>query len=67
MGGFLKAIMDKIDFDSKWVDIIMRCISKTFYSMLVNRSRGKRFQPTKAFVKEIYSACSLFAMKVCRL
>ena len=34
--GFLKGIMLKLGFDSRWVDVMMSCVSTVRYSVLVN-------------------------------
>lgn len=33
---FLKQIIVKLGFSNKWVDLIMRCISSAFFSVLIN-------------------------------
>ena len=35
-GGFLKRIMLKLGFDSRWVDVMMLCVSTIRYNVLVN-------------------------------
>ncbi|XP_065623112.1 uncharacterized protein LOC136064802 [Quercus suber] len=33
---FIKAVMEKLGFSSKWVDLVMRCITSVSYSVLIN-------------------------------
>ena len=33
---FIKGVMEKLEFSSKWIDLVMRCISSVSYSVLIN-------------------------------
>ena len=33
---FVKAVMEKLGFSAKWVDLVMRCITLVSYSVLIN-------------------------------
>ena len=33
---FIKGVMVKLGFSSKWIDLVMRCISSVSYSILIN-------------------------------
>ena len=33
---FVKAVMEKLGFSAKWMDLVMRCIISVSYSVLIN-------------------------------
>ncbi|XP_042972916.1 uncharacterized protein LOC122304711 [Carya illinoinensis] len=42
---FLKAIMAKVGFGERWMQLIMECITTVSYSILINEKIGASFQP----------------------
>ncbi|KAA3487167.1 reverse transcriptase [Gossypium australe] len=44
---FIAAIMKRIDFNSGWVESLMKCISTVSYSVVFNGHIGENFQPRK--------------------
>ena len=45
--GFLKKVMMKMGFASKWINLMMECISSVSYSILVNGAPKDLITPTK--------------------
>ena len=45
--GFLKKVMEKMDFGEKWVKLIMECISTVSYSILVNGEPKGDIKPSR--------------------
>ncbi|KAA3455702.1 reverse transcriptase [Gossypium australe] len=45
--GFLKEVMNKMGFTSKWIDLIMRCVTSVSYAVTINENRGRIFKPTR--------------------
>lgn len=45
---FLKQTMTKIDFSEKWVELIMKCITTTYFSVILNREPKGRIQSERA-------------------
>lgn len=37
-GSFLLSMMQQMDFDNKWIGLILRCISLVSYSILINKN-----------------------------
>ena len=44
---YLEAIMGKMGFDRKWVNLIMECISTVSYSILINGEPSQIIHPTR--------------------
>lgn len=44
---FLQAMMIKMGFDGKWVDMILKCVSTISYSVCLNESLRPVFSPSK--------------------
>jgi len=44
---FIKAIMEKLGFSSKWVNLVMRCITSVSYSVLINGVTCGNITPTR--------------------
>jgi hypothetical protein len=44
---FLKAVMHKLGFDSRWVDVVMKCVSSVKYSLLINGNPVGVFYPSR--------------------
>jgi hypothetical protein len=44
---FLRAVMIKMGFDSKWVHLVMKCVSTVNYAVLVNGSPVGVFYPSR--------------------
>lgn len=44
---FLRAMMEKLGFCSKWIDLVMKCVSAVSYSVLVNGRTCGDFKPTR--------------------
>ena len=44
---FVKAVMEKLGFSSKWVDLVMRCITSVSYSILINGVACGNIAPTR--------------------
>jgi hypothetical protein len=44
---FLRAVMNKIGFNSRWVDLVMKCVSTINYVVLVNGSPMGIFYPSR--------------------
>ncbi|KAA3460765.1 reverse transcriptase [Gossypium australe] len=42
---FIKEVMNKMGFARKWIDLIMKCITTVSYTVLINGSRGRIFNP----------------------
>ena len=45
--GFIKRVMEKLGFCSKWVSLIMQCITFVFYSVLVNGAAYENVIPSR--------------------
>ncbi|WZZ62784.1 hypothetical protein YC2023_062891 [Brassica napus] len=45
--GFLKALMEKIGFDQRWIHWIMSCISSVSYQVLINRDAKGSITPSR--------------------
>ena len=46
---FVKAVMEKLGFSSKWVDLVMRCITSVSYSVLINSAACGNITPSRGF------------------
>ncbi|XP_050145591.1 uncharacterized protein LOC126621231 [Malus sylvestris] len=44
---FLLAVMEKMGFDSRWRNLILRCISTVSFAILLNGQPGPRFAPSR--------------------
>lgn len=44
---FVKAVMERLGFHSKWIQWIMRCLNTVTYSYLVNGSAQGYVQPSR--------------------
>lgn len=44
---FLWAVLPKMGFYSKWVDLIYQCVSTVSFSVVVNRSNRRLFVPSR--------------------
>lgn len=44
---FIEAMMSKLGFSPKWIDLILRCISSVSYTFTFNGSYTKRIYPTR--------------------
>lgn len=44
---YLEAMMRKMDFDKKWINLIMNYVSTISYSVLVNGRLGEKFFPSR--------------------
>jgi hypothetical protein len=44
---FLKAVMHKLGFDARWVDLVMKCVSSVKYSVLINGNPVGAFYPSR--------------------
>lgn len=44
---FLKAVMLKMGFDPRWVDLIMECVQSVSLSIIINGSPSSPFTPTR--------------------
>ncbi|KAA3485169.1 reverse transcriptase [Gossypium australe] len=42
---FIKEVMNKMGFARKWIDLIMKCITSVSYTVLINGSKGRTFNP----------------------
>ena len=45
--GFLKAMVDKMGFCKKWVELIMKCIKTVSYSFNINEETNEYITPDK--------------------
>ncbi|XP_042969072.1 uncharacterized protein LOC122301754 [Carya illinoinensis] len=45
--GFLEAVMKRIGFSEKWINLIMKCVTSVSYLVLINGKPGERFRPTR--------------------
>ena len=45
--GFIKRVMEKLGFNSKWVSLIMQCISTVSYSVIINSEAYGCITPTR--------------------
>ena len=43
---FLKVVLTVMNFDSKWINWIMECISSVEYTLLINGSMTRSFKPS---------------------
>lgn len=43
---FLLAVMEKLDFDSRWRNLILGCISSVNFAILLNGQPGSKFAPS---------------------
>ncbi|KAA3451486.1 reverse transcriptase [Gossypium australe] len=44
---FIKEVMNKMGFARKWIELIMKCITSVSYTVLINGSRGRSFNPSR--------------------
>ncbi|KAF5481359.1 hypothetical protein F2P56_002016 [Juglans regia] len=44
---YLEAVMGKLGFCRKWIELIMKCVTTVSYSVLINGSPGSRFLPLR--------------------
>ena len=44
---FIQAIMEKLGFSPKWVNLVMRCITSVSYSILINGVACGNITPTR--------------------
>lgn len=44
--GFIHAVMEKLGFSSKWVNLVMRCITSVSNSVLINGAAYENITPT---------------------
>ncbi|OMO73216.1 reverse transcriptase [Corchorus capsularis] len=56
---FLKEVMKKIGFASKWVDLIMECVTTMSYALVINGNLSKPFLPSRGLRQDD----SLFFLK----
>ena len=45
--GFIKRVMEKLGFSSKWINLVMRCISSVSYLVIVNGAACGNIIPTR--------------------
>ncbi|XP_042939497.1 uncharacterized mitochondrial protein AtMg01250-like [Carya illinoinensis] len=45
--GFLREVMIKMDFDERWVGLIMKCVQTVKYAIVVNEKPGNSFVPSR--------------------
>ena len=65
---FLRAMMEKLGFDTGWIDMIMACVSFVRYKVRFNSQETLRYLPLLGgFDKGIPSphTCSFFVQKGC--
>ena len=46
---FIKRVMEKLGFSSKWINLVMRCISLISYSVIINGAACGNIIPTRGF------------------
>ncbi|XP_042974588.1 uncharacterized protein LOC122306217 [Carya illinoinensis] len=51
---YLEAVIGKLRFCKKWIDIIMKCVSTVSYSVLINGSPGSRIHPMRSLRQDDY-------------
>ncbi|KAA3467081.1 reverse transcriptase [Gossypium australe] len=44
---FIKEVMNKMGFDRKWIELIMRCVTSVSYAVTINGNRGRSFKPSR--------------------
>ncbi|KAA3470829.1 reverse transcriptase [Gossypium australe] len=44
---FVKQMMKQMGFASRWIELIMKCITTASYAVIINGNRGRNFQPTR--------------------
>lgn len=44
---FLRAIMSKMEFNQKWIYLIMQCVESISYSILINSAPNRPFKPSR--------------------
>lgn len=44
---FLQAVLLKLDFNQRWIELIMQCVKNVSYSILVNCQPQKDFKPLR--------------------
>lgn len=49
--GFLKAIMEKMGFYGRWVQLIIKCVTSMRYQIKVNGSYIKQFWPSRGLMQ----------------
>lgn len=45
--GIFRAMMGKIGFHQRWIDVVMRCFTSISYSILINENIGVSFRPSR--------------------
>jgi len=44
---FLRAVMNKLGFDSRWVDLVMKCVTSVKYTILINGNPVGAIHPSR--------------------
>ncbi|KAA3460445.1 reverse transcriptase [Gossypium australe] len=44
---FIREVMNKMGFDRRWTELIMRCVTSVSYAVTINRNRGRSFKPSR--------------------
>ena len=45
--GFIQGVMEKLGFSSRWVNLVMKCITSVSYSVIINRVTCGNIVPTR--------------------
>ena len=56
----MNAVMEKLGFSSKWVDLVMRCITSMSYSVLINGAACGNITPSRELQQEDPLSPTLF-------
>ena len=59
---FIKRVMEKLGFCSKWVSLIMRCITSVSYSVLINGAAYGNITPSRGLHQGYPLSLSLFLL-----
>lgn len=44
---FLEAVMKKMGFDDRWVNLVMGCVKTVTFAVMINGQPGRRFHPSR--------------------
>ncbi|KAK6125283.1 hypothetical protein DH2020_040972 [Rehmannia glutinosa] len=56
--GFLRAVMDRMGFAAKWIELIMKCVQTVHYAFVVNQEVVGHVKPTRGLRQGDHEMCT---------